>query len=115
VVKEVMMKVAIPANGDHLDAPTSPIFGRCDTFILVDPHSLEFEALPNPARDIPGGAGVEAVQFVLQHGAEAVVARRLGPNAFRMITASRIPAYVLEGATVRETIRAFQANRLRRL
>jgi predicted Fe-Mo cluster-binding NifX family protein len=109
------MKIVIPADGADLDAPTSPVFGRCQTFMFVDSDTFDFLALSNPARDALGGAGVEAVQLVLQHGAEAVIARRLGPNAFRMIRAAGIPAYVLDGATVRETVRAFQARRLVKL
>jgi predicted Fe-Mo cluster-binding NifX family protein len=113
--EEATMKIVIPADGADLDAPTSPVFGRCQTFMFVNSDTFDFEVLPNPARDASGGAGVQAAQLVLQHGAEAVIARRLGPNAFRLIHSSGIPAYVLEGATVRETVRAFQAKRLRKL
>ncbi len=112
---EVTMRVVIPANGADLDAPTSPIFGRSRLFILVDPETLEFEALPNPALDAPGGAGVQAAQTVLQHGIRAVIAPSLGPNAFRVIQAAGIPAYRMEGATVREVVAAFNAGQLVRL
>ncbi len=109
---EAIMRVVIPANGAALDAPTSPIFGRSQHFILVDPETLEFEALPNPALDAPGGAGVQAAQTVLQHGVGAVIAPSLGPNAFRVIQAAGIPAYRMAGATVREVIDAYNAGEL---
>ena len=110
--EESTMQIVIPASGTDLEAPTSPVFGRCQTFIFVDPDTLEFEALPNPALDAPGGAGVQAAQTALQHGVQAVIAPSLGPNAFRVIRAAGIPAYVLEGATVREVVEAFKAGRL---
>ena len=113
--EEVTMRVVIPANGAELDAPTSPVFGRCQMFIFVDPETLEFEALPNPALDAPGGAGVQAAQTVLQHGVSAVIAPSLGPNAFRVVQAAGIPAYRMAGATVREVITAFNAGQLARL
>lgn len=113
--EEVTMRVVIPANGADLDASTSPIFGRCQTFIFVDPETLDFEALSNPALDAPGGAGVQAAQTVLQHGVGAVIAPSLGPNAFRVIQAADIPAYRMEGATVRKVIAAFNAGQLPRL
>lgn len=113
--EEAIMRLAIPAIGADLDAPTSPVFGRCQTFILVNPETLEFEALPNPAYNASGGAGVQSAQLVLQHGAEAVLARSLGPKAFSLIQSAGVPTYVLEGATVREAVRAFQAKRLIRL
>ena len=109
---EVTMQVVIPANGADLDAPASPVFGRCQTFIFVDPETLAFEALPNPALDAPGGAGVQAAQTVLQNGVSAVIAPSLGPNAFRVIQAAGIPAYRMEGATVREVIAAYNAGQL---
>ena len=109
------MLIVIPANGANLDAPTSPIFGRCQTFVFVDPETLDFEALLNPALDAPGGAGVQAAQTVLQHNVAAVIAPSLGPNAFRVIQAAGVPAYQLQGATVREVIAAFNAGQLARL
>jgi len=112
---EVTMRVVIPANGADLDAPTSPIFGRSPVFILVDPETLEFEALPNPALDAPGGAGVQAAQTVLQKGVGAVIAPSLGPNAFRVIQAAGIPTYRMAGATVREVVEAFNSGQLARL
>jgi len=115
IPEEVTMRVVIPANGADLDAPTSPIFGRSQLFILVDPETLAFEALSNPALDAPGGAGVQAAQTVLQHGIGAVIAPSLGPNAFRVIQAAGVPAYRMEGATVREVIAAFNAGQLARL
>ena len=113
--EEDTMQIVIPANGATLDAPTSPVFGRCQTFIFVDPETLDFEALPNPALSASGGAGVQAAQTVLQHGVKAIIAPSLGPNAFRVIEAANIPAYHLQGTTVREVIQAFNAGQLPRL
>jgi predicted Fe-Mo cluster-binding NifX family protein/DNA-binding PadR family transcriptional regulator len=112
---EGTMRVVIPANGADLDAPASPVFGRCQMFIFVDPETLVFETLPNPALDAPGGAGVQAAQTVLQKNVSAVIAPSLGPNAFRVIQAAGIPAYRMEGATVREVVVAYNAGRLARL
>jgi predicted Fe-Mo cluster-binding NifX family protein/DNA-binding PadR family transcriptional regulator len=113
--EEMKMRLVIPANGTDLDAPTSPVFGRSPIFILVDPETLDFEALPNPALDAPGGAGVQAAQAVVQRGVGAVIAPSLGPNAFRVIQAAGIPAYRMEGATVREVVEAYNAGQLARL
>lgn len=114
VTEEIIMKLVIPANGVDLDAPTSPVFGRCQTFIFVNPETLEFEVLPNPAAAASAGAGVQAAQLVIQHGAQAVLARSLGPKAFGLIQSAGVTAYVLEGATVREALLAFKSKRLTR-
>lgn len=109
------MAIVVPANGADLDAPTSPVFGRAQFFVFVDPETLAFEALPNPAVGASGGAGVQAAQVVLQHGVKAVIAPSLGPNAFRVIVAAEIPAYQQQGATVREVVEAYNAGHLARL
>ncbi len=109
------MQIVIPANGADLDAPASPVFGRCQTFIFVDPETLAFTVLPNPALDAPGGAGVQAAQTVVQRGVAAVIAPSLGPNAFRVIQAAGIPVYQQQGATVRDVLNAFNTGQLPRL
>jgi len=114
--EEADMRIVVPVNGADLDAPTSGVFGRCSTFLLVDPETLDFEVLPNPAAAASGGAGVQAAQTVVQHeGVQAVLAPRLGTNAFRVIQAAGIPAYQIQGGTVREVVVAFQEGQLESL
>lgn len=67
------MKVAVTANGTDLDARISPLFGRCSTYILVDTETMEYETIANPAVASGGGAGIQAAQFIVERGAEAVV------------------------------------------
>ncbi len=54
------MRMVVSAQGESLDAPTSPVFGRCPTYIFVDSESMQFEAVPNPAMNQGGGAGIQA-------------------------------------------------------
>ncbi|MGC9349587.1 MAG: NifB/NifX family molybdenum-iron cluster-binding protein [Anaerolineae bacterium] len=109
------MRIVIPANDEGLDAPVSSIFGRAPVFVFVDTDTLDVETLPNPAISAPGGAGIQAAQSVVEHGPDAVVCPRMGPNAFRVIQMAGIPAYVLAGTTVREAVEAFKAGSLSQL
>ncbi|RLC68193.1 MAG: dinitrogenase iron-molybdenum cofactor biosynthesis protein, partial [Chloroflexi bacterium] len=52
------MKVAVSSNGSDLNAPVSPVFGRCPYYIFVDTETMEYEAIANPAMAAPGGAGI---------------------------------------------------------
>jgi predicted Fe-Mo cluster-binding NifX family protein len=112
------MRIVIPANGADLDAPISPVFGRCANFIVVDTETNDadtdytFEVHTNPALASPSGAGVQAAQFVLQQGAQAILSANLGPNAFRILQSAGVPVYELKGATVREAVEAFKAEEL---
>jgi predicted Fe-Mo cluster-binding NifX family protein len=106
------MKIAVTANGTDLDAPASPVFGRCPTYILVDTETMQYEAIANPALSAGGGAGVQAAQYVVERGAQAVVTGNVGPNAFGVFQASGIPVYLFKGETVRQAVDAFKAGQL---
>ena len=110
------IKIAVPANGRDLDAPTSPVFGRCPVYLLVDTETTRFEALENPEKgSFLRGAGFHTPEFIAERGAQAVVTGSVGPNAFRTLQALGIPVYLFEGGTVREAIEAYAARRLQPL
>ncbi len=106
------MRVVVTSNGADLNAPVSPIFGRCPTYIFVDTETMAFEAVPNPAMSAPGGAGIQAAQFVIEQGAQAVLTGNVGPNAFDVFQAANVPIYLVGGGTVGETVEAYKAGRL---
>jgi predicted Fe-Mo cluster-binding NifX family protein len=106
------MKIVVTTNGTNLDAPASPVFGRCSTYIFVDTETMEFEAVSNPAMSAPGGAGIQAAQFVIEQGAQAVLTGNVGPNAYNVFRAASVPIYLLTGGTVREAVEAYKAGRL---
>jgi predicted Fe-Mo cluster-binding NifX family protein len=106
------MKVVVSSLGENLDAPASPVFGRCPTYVFVDSETMEFEALPNPAMSQGGGAGIQAAQFVVNKGAEAVLTGSLGPNAFEVLQAAGVPGYLVNEGTVRQAVEAYKADQL---
>ena len=106
------MKLIITANGDKLEHPFNPRFGRADYFILIDTETQESQALANPAADARGGAGPQAVQFIANQGAEAVISGRYGPNAFSALEAAGIQAYVANDGSVQDVLKQFLAGEL---
>lgn len=106
------MKIVISSQGETLDAPASAVFGRCPSFVFVDTETLAFEALSNPALSQGGGAGVQAAQFVLNQGAQAVLTGNLGPKAFDVLVAAEVQGYLVPEGTVRQAVRAFNAGQL---
>ena len=106
------MKVVVSSQGADLDAPSSTVFGRCPTFVFVDSETMEFEALPNPAMSQGGGAGIQAAQFVVEHGAQAVLSGHLGPNAFDVLNAAGVPGYLIPEGTVRQAVEGYSAGKL---
>lgn len=106
------MKIIVTASGADLDAAIHPLFGRCPLYLFVDTDSLQFEAVENPALAAPGGAGVQAAQFVIQRGAQAVVTGNVGPNAYQVFQSANIPVYLFEAGTIREAVEACRTGRL---
>ncbi len=106
------MKIVVSAQGENLDAPASPVFGRCPTYILVDSETMQYEAVANPAMNQGGGAGIQAAQFVVGLGVQAVLTGNLGPNAFDVLQAAGVGSYLVPDGTVRQAVEAFKAGRV---
>ena len=108
------MKIVVTAKGKDLEAQTSPRFGRCEIYIFVETETMAFQPRPNPAMAAPGGAGVQAAQFIVEQGVEAVLTTNVGPNAMEVLKAANIPVYLINGGTVRQVVEAYQAGQLER-
>jgi predicted Fe-Mo cluster-binding NifX family protein len=80
--------------------------------VFVDTETMSSEAAPNPAMSQGGGAGIQAAQFVVERGAQAVLTGNLGPNAYDVLAAACIPRYLVPEGTVRQAVEAFKAGRL---
>ena len=107
------MNIAVSSSGHALDAPVSPIFGRCSTYIFVDTDTMAFEAVSNPAVSAAGGAGVQAAQFVVQRGVQAIVTGNVGPNAYGVLRSAGVPVYLYENTgTIRDAIEDLKQDRL---
>lgn len=109
------MRIVVSAQGDTLDAPASPVFGRCPTYVFVDTDTMEFEAVPNPAMNQGEGAGIQAAQFVVGQGAQAVLSGNLGPNALAVLLAAGVSGYLVPEGSVRQAVEAFKDGKLCRL
>jgi predicted Fe-Mo cluster-binding NifX family protein len=107
------VRIAVTAEGNNLDSPMCPIFGRCPVFVFVDTDTRAFEAAANPAAGTRGGAGVRAANFVVAQGAKAVVTGNVGPNAQRVLHTAGIPVYLAGAATVRHAVEAFSSGDLK--
>ena len=107
------MKVCISASANSLDAPVDPRFGRCPYFIIVDLETMQFEAIPNPASNAVGGAGIQAAQIVASKGAKVVITGNVGPNAFQALSAAGIKIITGAYGTVREVVEKYRRGELK--
>lgn len=106
------MKIVVTAEGKDLNAPTSSRFGRCPTYIFIESESMAFKAVPNPAISAPGGAGIQAAQFVVEQGAKVALTANVGPNAMDVLQAAGVSVYMIQGGSVLEAVEAYKAGQL---
>jgi predicted Fe-Mo cluster-binding NifX family protein len=106
-------KIAVSSIGDRLESVIDPRFGRCNYFVIVDTETMEFKAVPNPAVDVAGGAGIQAAQAVTAEGVSTVVTGAVGPHAMTALNAAGKEILSGTPGTVRQNIDAFTRGDLK--
>jgi predicted Fe-Mo cluster-binding NifX family protein len=98
------MRIAVSSTGPSLDSDIDPRFGRCQHFIIVDPQTLDFEAIENTNIAASGGAGIASAQTVAEKEVEAVLTGNCGPNAYQTLSAAGIQVITGVTGTVRDAV-----------
>ena len=104
------MRIAISATDPTLDAEVDPRFGRCQYFIIVDPETMEFEALENSSAMAAGGAGISTSQMIAGRGVEAVPTGNCGPNAYQVLSAAGLRVITGVSEKVQDAIQAYKSG-----
>jgi predicted Fe-Mo cluster-binding NifX family protein len=101
------MKICITSLENNLESNIDPRFGRCSFFIIVDPETLDFEAVENLNARSGGGAGIQSGQLVNEKGIKAVITGNVGPNAFQTLKAAGIEIITGASGKVKEAVAKF--------
>ncbi|MFC2062492.1 NifB/NifX family molybdenum-iron cluster-binding protein [Chloroflexota bacterium] len=105
------MKIAITATGSTLDAEVEPRFGRCQYFVIVDPETMEFEAMENLSAMEPGGAGIAAAQVIVGKDVKAVLTGNCGPNAYQVLSSAGIQVITGVSGKIKDAIEGFKSGK----
>jgi predicted Fe-Mo cluster-binding NifX family protein len=106
------MKICVTATAASLDAQIDPRFGRCSYFAIVDSETMQFEAIPNTAAGVSGGAGIQAAQIIANKGVKLLITGNVGPKAFQALSAAGIEVVTGAVGTVREAVEKFKRGKL---
>ena len=110
------MKTAISATGDNLNVNVEEQFGRCSWFLFVDLESLQFEAVENKNADAVSGAGTACAQLVLKKGVDAVIAGKVGPNAYEALKQGGLKIFIApQNISIQEAIDKCKKNKLEQM
>ena len=107
------MKIAVSAMGTTLDTEIDPRFGRCQYFIIVDPDTMEFEALENSGAMAGGGAGISTAQTIAGKSIEAVLTGNCGPNAYQVLSAAGVKVVTDVSGKVGDAIQSYKSGKLK--
>jgi len=107
-----VMKLAISSSGQDLASQPDPRFGRCRYFLIVETEDMRFEVFDNENAALGGGAGIQAAQFVVAKGAEAVITGQCGPNAMQTLSAAGVEVYIGQAGTVQGLVDKFNNGQL---
>ncbi len=108
------MKIVVTAKGIDLDSEVDPHFGRAAYLLVIDPESLEVEALNNNENvKAFKGAGIQAATMIHEKGARVLLTGYCGPNAFKTCQAAGIEVISEASGTVREVVASFKNGELK--
>jgi len=107
------MKICVTAQEGNLGAQVDPRFGRCQHFIIIDPETKNFEAIPNPNIQAMGGAGIQSGQLIASKGVKTVLTGNVGPNAFQTLQAAGLEIIVGVSGTVNDAVERYKRGELK--
>ena len=101
------MKIGVTSTGPTLDDMVAARFGRCPYFLIIDPDTMEFEALPNPNISQGGGAGIQSAQLMADRDVAAVLTGNCGPNAIKTFGTAGIQVISGVSGLVRQAVQQY--------
>ncbi len=107
------MKIAVSSTGPTLEDNVDPRFGRCAYFIIVNPATMEFEALPNTNAELAGGAGIQSATLVMEKGATVILTGSCGPNAVQVLKQGSVHVVTGVSGIVTQVVQQYTAGSLK--
>ena len=106
------MKICVSASSNTLDTNVDPRFGRCPYFVIVDSETMESEVVSNDSTNAAHGAGIQAAQTVANSGATVVITGNVGPNAFKVLSATGIKVITGVSGSIKEAVEKYKNGEL---
>jgi len=109
------MKIVVTSLGESPESPVDQRFGRARFFVFYDLEGGQWSVHNNKQNlEAAQGAGLQAAQYVVKLGAEAVITGHCGPEAFVTLAAAKIDVYQDASGSVQEALDAYKAGALKK-
>lgn len=109
------MRIMISASDKKKDAEVSEHFGRSPYFAFYSEIQKHYDFLKNSSINHEHGAGISIAQLAVDEKVGAIICKKLGPKALRIIQESQIPVYESPAGTLEDVVDAFKKGTLTRL
>lgn len=103
-------KICITATGKDLSAEVDPRFGRARYFLIVDPHTMDFEVIDNANTEVAHGAGIQTAQLISSKNVDAVLTGNCGPNAHRVLQTAGVKVITGISGTVENVLLKYKSE-----
>ncbi|MFO7445588.1 MAG: NifB/NifX family molybdenum-iron cluster-binding protein [Ignavibacteriaceae bacterium] len=87
------MLIAVSSTGNTPDSLVSEQFGRCRYFVIVNPDTMQFEAVSNPGEQMQNGAGPKAAGIIINKGVKVLLTGNVGDKAGEVLKKSMIKTF----------------------
>lgn len=107
------MRIAVTSQGTDLTSKIDPRFARAPYLLIFDTADDSLEVVDNSKNvNAAHGAGIQAVENIVNKKVDIVVAGNFGPKAFQALEAADIKAALLAEGSVSEAIELAQNSKL---
>jgi len=105
------VKICISSEGKDLSASVDPRFGRCQYFLIIDPDTMEFEAIDNTNKMASGGAGIASAQAVVGKGVQVVLTGNCGPNASQTLSGAGVQVITGVSGKIKDVVEGYKSGK----
>ena len=106
-------RVAVTSRGPGLDAILETSFDTCASLVLVNPQTMECEALTTDQVGATREATMARIQVVVKSGVRALISPKITPECCMALQALAVMAYhAPEGISVREAVELYEQGEL---
>ena len=102
------MKIAVSSDSSNLNARVAQRFGISPYLIIVDPETMEIEAIPNPGAAGKQAAGVQAVVLAIGKEVDTVLTGYCSPTAVKYLADNGIDVVTGVKGTVAEAVAQYR-------
>ena len=107
------MKIAVTSQGNTLESPVDPRFGRAAGFVVYDDDTGSFTYMSNDQNlQLAQGAGIQAAQNVAATGVQVVITGHVGPKAFTALNKGGLKVFLGAAGNVKDALEDYKHGKL---